>query len=63
MSSTLESASPGDPVAPPARKAAARPLGRRFLADRLAPRFVTLSGVVIIAATVRFALNVDVPAD
>ncbi len=50
MSSPLESASPGDPGAPPVRSAAARPLSRRFLADRLATRFVTLSGVVIIAA-------------
>ncbi len=48
MPSTLEGGTAGSPVPPrPAR--ADRPL-RRLLADRLAARFVTLSGVVIIAA-------------
>ena len=50
MSSTLESASAGGPPASTRRAAAVRPASRRNLADRLATRFVTLSGVVIIAA-------------
>ena len=50
MSSTLESAPSGGPPASARRAAAARPASRRNLADRLATRFVTLSGVLIIAA-------------
>ena len=49
MSVTPESATAGEPAKPVRRKAAARP-GRRRLADRLAARFVTLSGVLIIGA-------------
>lgn len=50
MSSTHESASAGGPPASARKAAAVRPASRRNLADRLATRFVTLSGVVIIAA-------------
>ncbi len=49
MPETSESASAGGPPMPVPREAAARPV-RRLFADRLAARFVTLSGVVIIAA-------------
>jgi phosphate transport system permease protein len=50
VSSTLESAPSGGPPASGRRAAAARSASRRNLADRLATRFVTLSGLLIIAA-------------
>jgi phosphate transport system permease protein len=50
VSATLESASAGGPGAPVPAPVKARPAGRRLLADRVAARIVTLSGVVIIAA-------------
>jgi phosphate transport system permease protein len=47
---TIESEPAGGTPAPPGAGAVGRPLGRRLFADRLAARFVTLSGVAIIAA-------------
>ena len=55
MSATLESAPAAGPGAPVRGKAAAR-TGRRLRADRVAARFVTLSGVVIIAAILAILL-------
>lgn len=50
MSATIESSAQGGPPAPARATGTSRPLGRRLLADRFAARFVTLSGLAIIAA-------------
>ena len=55
MPDTPESAPPGRPAAPAPPAGAPRPV-RRLLADRLAARFVTLSGVVIVAAILAILL-------
>ena len=50
MPVTTESVAPGASPAPERATGKPRPLGRRLFADRFAARFVTLSGMAIIAA-------------